>query len=367
MTENRIIVLASGGTGGHIFPAEALAEELKERGWQPVLITDLRHDQYAGKAKKPYEAHIIRAGTLRGGVLRRIAGVLNIAIGCFQARTLLKKLKPAAVVGFGGYPSFPTMMAATWMGFRTAIHEQNSRFGKVNALLAPRVNAVATSFPEVAGADEKIKTKVTLTGNPVRPAVRTLRALPYSELNEDGTLHILIIGGSQGASVFAEVMPEAIALLPQSLRARLRIDQQCRPDDVKIVRKAYDALGINADIATFFRDLPVRLASAHLVITRAGASTVAELAVAGRPSILVPYPHATDDHQRGNATALEDAGGGWVMPQDAFTPTALSARLEAFLSLPSTLSEAAEKARSIGRPDAAKLLADVVETLADST
>lgn len=364
MSENKTIVLASGGTGGHIFPAEALAEELKERGYTPVLITDSRHEQYVGKARKPYEARIIHAGTLRGNVLKRIAGMLEIIAGYFQARALLKKLKPAAVVGFGGYPSFPTMMAGRHLGLKSVIHEQNSRFGKVNALLAPKVDAVATSFPEMADVTDIVKAKITLTGNPVRPAVRSLRTLPYPDLNEDGTLHILIIGGSQGASVFAEVLPEAIALLPQPLRARLRIDQQCRPDDVKDVRKAYSALGINADIATFFRDLPVRLASAHLVITRAGASTVAELAVAGRPSILVPYPHATDDHQRGNATALEDAGGGWVMPQQAFTPTALSARLEAFLSLPSTLSEAAEKARSIGRPDAAKLLADVVEGLA---
>lgn len=356
------IVLASGGTGGHIFPAEALAEELNIRGYRTVLITDSRHQNYGGKtsAQKTY---IIQSSSFAGNILKRIKGFASLFIGFFQSIRALRKEAPSVVVGFGGYPSFPTMVAAHVMSCKMVIHEQNSMLGKANVVLAPKVNVIATSFDDVKGIADNDKAKVKLTGNPVRPAIRALNDLPYPDISEDGMFRILVTGGSQGASVFSKVVPEAIGLLPQSMRSRIRVDQQCRPDDISAARAAYDALGISADLATFFTDMPVRIASAHLLVVRSGASTLAELTVAGRPAIMVPYPHSADNHQMANATALEDKGAGWVMPQDAFTPEALSARIESFLNLPSTLKDAAEKSKQAGMPDAAKNLANCVEAL----
>ncbi len=358
--KSHTIVLASGGTGGHIFPAEALAEALRERGWRVELITDRRFENYGGALKNhPY--HILRSSIVGGGFVKKLRGVVNLTLSYFQARALLAKIRPEAVVGFGGYPSFPTMLAAVHKKFPTVIHEQNSLLGRANYVLARKVNAIATSFPEVSGIEESDMPKVMLIGNPVRPAVKALRNMEYPRFTDAGVLKILVTGGSQGASVFGRVLPEALKLLSEEKRRRIRIDQQCRPADIEEVRKAYAEMGASADLATFFNDIPARLATSHLVIARAGASTIAELAVAGRPAVLVPYPHAKDDHQTANANALEDAGGGWLMPEEAFTPAALAAKLESFLALPDTLNEAAAKARSVGNPDADVKLAEVVE------
>lgn len=357
--EGKTVVLAAGGTGGHIFPAQSLAEELTSCGVRVVLITDKRFEKYTS-AFNDVEIRIIRSGTMSGSILRRMLNVVNIVQGILQARRFLRELKPVAVVGFGGYPSFPTMIAATWLNLYTLIHEQNSVLGRANRVLAKRVSKIATSFTHTSHVPDEAQDKLVFTGNPVRLGIRALHNVPYPELTEDGKIYLLIMGGSQGATVFSKIVPAAIALLPPALRNRLRLDQQCRAADIAAVRKQYSEMGVNANCATFFNDVPARLASAHLVIGRAGASTVAELLVAGRPAVLVPYPRAMDDHQRYNANTVEDAGGGWLMPEDGFTAEALSDKLEHFLTLPSTLVEAAKNARNAGHPEAARLLSQLV-------
>lgn len=364
MSGQRTIVLAAGGTGGHIFPAEALTEELARRGHKVCFVTDKRFADYSSASLKGILGEIpifyIRAGTLGKGMARRAAGGYNIVAGVLQARKLLGKVKPDVVVGFGGYPSFPTMIAALSRRMPTIIHEQNALLGRANRVLASRVTRIAASFENTGFIKNEDKAKITLVGNPVRSAIRALHEVPAPELKEDGIMQILILGGSQGASVFGDIMPKAVALLPEVLRKRLRIDQQVRAHQLDATRAAYEAMGVHVTLDSFFADVPARLAGSHLVISRAGASTVAEITCAGRPAILVPYPEAADNHQKINASAMEDAGGAWLMPQEAFTPDALAARLESFLTLPASLSKAAKAAHSLGRPGATGALADLV-------
>ncbi len=354
------IILAAGGTGGHIYPAEALAEALLARGQKVMLITDKRFGGYSYGVFNKIDIHTIRSGTMGRKFIGKARGGVNLLIGMAQAGVLLKKLKPRAVVGFGGYPSFPTMHAACRLGLPTLIHEQNAVLGRANRRLAPKVKRIATSFPITRLIREEDVGKITVTGNPVRASIRALRQFPAPELGPDGKLQILVTGGSQGASIFSQVLPGALEMLPPNLRSRIRLDQQCREPDLEATRTAYERLNVNANLASFFADIPARLAASHLVIARSGASTIAELAAAGRPAILVPYPSSMDNHQYYNANAFEDAGGGWVMAQDGFTPASLSARLEAFLSLPSTLADAGKRALAMGSVDAAQQLADAV-------
>jgi len=361
--QSKLIVLAAGGSGGHIFPAEAVAEVLMARGLRVILITDKRFANFKTGALSKIETKTIRTGTVAGSFFKKIAGVIGLLVGILQARVLLSRLKPAVVVGFGGYPSFPTLFAASGLKIPTLIHEQNSVLGRANRLLAGRVSLIATSFPNTLMLEEN-EQKIKVMGNPVRASVRALRHVPYSSLSEDGKVHILVTGGSQGASVFSQVVPAAIALLPASIRARLRIDQQCRAADVEATKNAYDELKINADIAAFFTDIPARLAGAHLVIARSGASTIFELAAAGRPAILVPLPTSMDNHQYYNASAFEEVGGGWVMMQDGFTAQSLSARLEEFITAPETLNKAAENAKKLGTENSAEFFADEILKLA---
>ncbi|MEK6747204.1 MAG: undecaprenyldiphospho-muramoylpentapeptide beta-N-acetylglucosaminyltransferase [Pseudomonadota bacterium] len=362
MTTNnkKLIVLATGGTGGHVFPAEALAEVLLARGHRVILITDKRFANFKTGALSRIETLTIRTGTFVGSPVKKIMGILGLGVGMAQALVLMGRLKPDVVVGFGGYPSFPTLFAAAKLRIPTIIHEQNSVLGRANRLLAGKVERIATSFPNTLMVEEKDKGKIVVIGNPVRASVKTIRNLPYSPITQDGKVNILVTGGSQGATIFSQVVPAAIATLPDNLRARIRVDQQCREADVEATRAAYTQLGINADIAAFFVDLPTRLAGAHLVIARSGASTVFELAVAGRPAILVPLPTSMDNHQYYNANAFEDVGGGWVMSQDGFTAASLAARLEAFITAPDTLSRAAENAKKLDAGNAAENLAEIV-------
>ena len=357
------VVLTSGGTGGHIFPAEALARELVERGADITVMTDHRFSQYAGNLSA-FPTHILPCSTLSGGVFAKLKGAWSIVAGYRKARQLLKEIKPDVVVGFGGYPSFPAMLAATHLKLKTVIHEQNSVLGRTNNVMASKVDAIALSYPNTLRVNDNVKPKTHVVGNPVRNAVCEVGKTDYDAYDKGKTFHLLVMGGSQGASVFSEIVPKALGKLPLLLRQNMHVSHQCRPADVDQTRVDYAQYTILADIDTFFSDVPERLKRAQLVITRSGASTVAELAVSGRPSILVPYPHATDDHQRINAQSLEDAGAAWVMPQDGFTVDALAAKMEAFFTLPSTLAEAAENAKNIGNPDAAKTLADVVGKLA---
>ena len=362
-----LIVLAAGGTGGHVFPAEALAATLLERGYRLALVTDRRGQSYGGTLGK-LDTHRIAAGGVTGrGKLASLRALAEIGIGVLQARLLLARLKPAVVVGFGGYASVPTMVAASLRGIPTAIHEQNAVLGRANRLLASRVRRVATSYAYVAHIDERLTAKVVHTGMPVRTAIAALRGTQYPPLGTTDPLRLLVLGGSQGARVLSEVIPAAIALLPESLRGRLEISQQCRPEDLDAVREAYGNANIAATLESFFTDVPERMSAAHLVIARSGASTVAELTALGRPSILVPYPHATDDHQTANAHAVDDVGAAWLMPQTAFTPEVLASRLESLFTQPGTLIRAAECASAAARPDAASRLADLVAELLGST
>lgn len=368
MAASRHMVLAAGGTGGHMYPARALAEALLARGHTLSLITDSRGGALGG-ATGEVEIYRVNAASPAGRVGNRIAGLARLAIGLLQARALLERLRPAAVAGFGGYPSVPTMLAATLGRLPTLIHEQNAVMGRANRLLAGRVDRIATSFAQVERIKPRDGAKVVLTGNPVRADIAAIGALPYPALDPalgDGgrKLGLLVLGGSQGARVLSEVVPAAIAVLPAASRARISVAQQCRPEDLDGVRATYAAAGVEAHLATFFDDMAARLSQCHGVICRAGASTLFEVAAAGRPAILVPYPSAADGHQLANAAAAEAAGGAWLTPEETFTAEALASRLEGFLNYGAALAEAATRQLDFARADAAARLADAVEKVA---
>ena len=361
---DRPILLAAGGTGGHMFPAEALAAALLERGRRVVLVTDRRGGGF-GDRLPAVEVRRIRAGGLAGrGLVARAQGLAALGLGYVEARRILRESAPALAVGFGGYASVPTMIAASHAGVALLLHEQNAVMGRANRLLAGRAARIATAFPTVAGLGATEKSKTVLVGNPIRPAIAALGARPYVAPAPQGELRILLVGGSQGARVFSDLVPEAIAALEPAARARIRLVQQCRPEDLARVAEAYRRLGFTAELAPFFADMPERLAAAHLVIARAGASTVSELAAAGRPALLVPYRFATDDHQTANARALGAAGAAWVLPEAGLAATELADRLAALLAEPARLADAAARARALGRPDAAERLADLALALA---
>jgi UDP-N-acetylglucosamine--N-acetylmuramyl-(pentapeptide) pyrophosphoryl-undecaprenol N-acetylglucosamine transferase len=357
------IVLAAGGTGGHIFPAEALARELLGRGFRVALVTD-RRGQAFGERLPGVALHHIRAGRFGAGIMSKVVATAELALGTLEAARLLRTLAPAAVIGFGGYPSVPTMVAAARLGLPTLIHEQNAVLGRANRLLAPKAKRIATAFAEVAAVREADRARVVETGNPVRAAIAALHNRRYFAPGAEGPFEILVIGGSQGARVLSEVVPAAFAKLPEAPRRRLRVTQQARAEDIEAVRRAHAASGVLAELATFFDDVPTRLERAHLVISRSGASTIAELAMAGRPAILVPYLQAADDHQTANARALETAGGAWVMSQATVTPDSLAEKLAALMASPATLAAAAAHAHALSRPDAARALADLVIAVA---
>lgn len=356
------MLLAAGGTGGHLFPAQALAAELERRGRRLVFVTDRRAANY-GAALAGAEIHIVRSASPAGGLFRKAQAALAILLGTLEARRILRRIKPAAAVGFGGYPSVPALLAARGLGLPTVIHEQNAVLGRANRLLAGRVRAVATAFVSTAGLAIPHE-RIVHTGNPVRPAIAALAQARYAPPEEGRPIALLVLGGSQGAQIFGRVVPEAVALLPEPLKARLRIVQQCRPEDLTLAENRYRAAGVAAELSRFIEDVASALEDAHLVIARAGASTVAELAAAGRPALLVPYPFAADDHQSANARALEAVGGAWLVPQPAFTAEALAQKLDRLLNAPAELARAATAARLMGRPDAAQALADLVERVA---
>jgi len=344
------IVLAAGGTGGHMVPAHVLAGELIARGRRVVLFSDERGLRLPGLFEG-VERHALASGSpSRGGLPATLAG---IARGVWTARGLLARLRAAVVVGFGGYPSLPALVAAVAMRLPTVIHEQNAVLGRVNRRLAPYVDAIGTSYPRVARLAEGLAGKVRMVGNPVRAEIAAIGAVPAHE-----RLDVLVLGGSQGASVFARVVPAALATLGQAVA----VTQQARAADLDNVRVAYATAGVQAEVAPYFEDVPTRLANADLVITRAGASTIAELTAAGRASILVPLPSAMDDHQTANAAALVHAGGALMIAERDFTAERLTAALSQLT--PARLDAMALAARAAGRPDAAARLADLVlETL----
>ncbi len=352
-------VLAAGGTGGHVFPAEALARELVAHGHSVHLLCDARADGFA-RGVPEVEVHYVRAGRFGGGASQTIHGFAGLATGAVQARRLLRRLAPVAVVGFGGYPSVPTMLAASYLGLATVIHEQNAVLGRANRLLARRAERIATGFPATARLHPADSHRAVHTGNPVRPAILDLADVGYTAPEPGGPIELVVLGGSQGAHILAEVVPPAIAALPAELRGKLRISQQVRPEDRAAVAAIYQQSGMAAELDSFFDDVPMRLCRAHLVICRAGASTMAELAALGRPAILIPYPYATDDHQTANALAFADAGGGWLIPQASLSQDVLSRRIENLFTEHTALTAAAALAAGLGRRDAAQRLARVV-------
>ena len=360
-------VLAAGGTGGHMVPAAALAQELTKRGHRVALISDARGVRFPGLfAEGPggVQTHVLPAGRFQ---VKRPLGwasaMREMWRGRAMARELYRTFRPAAVIGFGGYPALPALLAAFADKIPTAVHEQNAVLGRVNRLVATRVDAIATSYADTERLPARLAAKTHLVGNPVREAVLALRAKAYPLLEEDGIFRVLVTGGSQGASVLSKVVPDGLAMLPPTFRRRLQVTHQARIEDIDAARAQYAEHHIAAELATYLPDMPEQLAWAHLVIGRAGASTIAELTAAGRPAILVPLPSATDDHQTANAREMTAAGGARTIAQSAFTAVELAKQMQKLGLDPAALENAAGRAKSVGRPKAVSDLADLVESL----
>ncbi len=357
------IVLMAGGTGGHLFPAMSLAQELRRRGHDIQLMTDHRVAAY-GDGFPASQTHIVPSATpsVRNPIRFAVAS-FKLGWGTLVALRQLRRIRPAAVVGFGGYPVFPPFLAASLLGIPGILHEQNAVMGRANRALARFARRIALSFPTTLKA-EAFRDKSELVGNPVRDRVRAVVGQPYPSLGGGEPVRLLVFGGSQGAGVFGEIVPPAIAALPAELRARLLVTQQCRPEGLDLVAKAYREAKVNVELAPFFNDLPERMAASHLVIARSGASTVAELCAIGRPAILVPLPGAIDADQKNNALVMEAAGGGWIAEQATLSPLSLGTRLASLIGDPAALEAAAAAAKSLGQPEAVERLADLVERLA---
>jgi len=353
-------VLAAGGTGGHMVPAHALADELKRRGHGVLLVTDARGARFPGLFEG-VPVHVLPAGRLGRDPVALLKALASVLAGRGQALELYRRHRPDAVIGFGGYPAFPALLAARAMRIPTVLHEQNAVLGRVNRLLAGQATAIATAYSKVDRVKSRYRDKIVLVGNPVRDSIARLGEIPFPAFDEIAPLKILVSGGSQGAKILGQVVPAGLGMLQPSIRRRLQVVQQCRSDDIDAVRRHYAELQIPAELMTYIEDMPEKLADAHLVIGRAGASTLAEITAAGRPAILIPYPSATDDHQTANARDIARAGGARTIPQPQFTPDVLARQIEALTSDPVALANAAGRALSVGRPHAARDLADLVE------
>ncbi|MBM6595898.1 undecaprenyldiphospho-muramoylpentapeptide beta-N-acetylglucosaminyltransferase [Microvirga pudoricolor] len=361
-----LILLTAGGTGGHLFPAEALANALKDVGARVALVTDKRANAYAGSF--PAEEIIeIPSATPSGRSIPQMAKAgLLLAKGTAQAVPVLRRLRPAVVVGFGGYPTVPPVIAASLLGIPTAIHEANGVLGRANRLLARRASLIATGFTVTKGIPEGVRGEVSHTGNPIRPMVMTAAATAYPNLSQGGPIRLLAFGGSQGARVMSDVVPASIQMLPDEVRSRVMVCQQARMEDLDRVRAIYRGLHVACEVEPFFKDLPQRIADSHLVVSRSGASTVAELSVIGRPSILVPLPGSLDQDQAANARTLEEIGAAIVLPQAEFTPERLAREIQDLFGTPERLTRAASAAKSAGITDAAQRLAQAVLKLAST-
>jgi UDP-N-acetylglucosamine--N-acetylmuramyl-(pentapeptide) pyrophosphoryl-undecaprenol N-acetylglucosamine transferase len=356
------VVVAAGGTGGHLFPAEALAHALAARGLEVHLITDERAAKYGGDFPA-HTIHMVAAATpSSGSLVARAMAIFTLIRGTVTALRLVKRIRPRAVIGFGGYPAVPPVLAATLLRVPTIVHEGNAVIGRANRFLAPRVDAIAKGFEVLDGLPKALAAKTHLTGNPVRPMVIDAQRIAFPDCSA-GKLRILVTGGSQGARMFSDIVPAAIELMPDAARQKLVIVQQARAEDEERVRNTYRRLGVDAEVRSFFADLPLRIAQAHLVIARAGASTVSELAVIGRPAILVPLPHALDQDQAANARQLAAAGAAVVAAQSAFSPQWLATSLVEAQGDMASLARRAAAAKRAGIPDAAARLAGLVQSL----
>ena len=350
------IVLTAGGTGGHVFPAQALAKELSETGSEISFITDRRGNSFSGQFPESKEDRIFAGAYAGKPFLKKLWALFLMAVGIFQSLLILKKIKPDAVVGFGGYAAFPASFAAGILHIPLILHEQNSVLGGANRVLGKRASLIATTFPNVERIPKGIPT--AYTGVPVRPEILKVRDIPYQPAKD--TFNLLIFGGSQGASVFSRIVPKALEQLPQDIKERLHIVQQCRKEDLPQVRKTYQQAGLNAELAPFFPDMADRLSRAHLVICRAGASSISELSVAGRPALIVPIYRSPDAHQLKNARFMAENGGAFLCEEPDFTPETLCQKLQDLINTPDLLARTAQKARELGKPDAVKLFSQAV-------
>lgn len=356
------ILISAGGTGGHMSPASALSSDLLGRGYRVELVTDKRGTSFLSMFKD-IPIHVVKSGTAGAGIMGKVKGAINLGMGVLHALKLVKSLKPDLVIGFGGYPSVPAVFAAQKFDIPTILHEQNAVLGKANAFLSHNAERIALSMPSMAGLEGDEKFRAVITGNPVRPEIAALYDRTYGALGDEGDLRILVMGGSLGATVFSEIVPNALAKLSSDNKKRLKVVQQCREIDIDAARAIYKEVGINAELATFIDDIAGELRKTHLVIARSGASTVAEVSTAGLPAIYVPYPHHKDQQQKKNALAISSTGGAWVMSEDIFTIESLLAKIEGFLQNPEILQRAALSAKTCAKPDAAKKLGNLVTAI----
>jgi UDP-N-acetylglucosamine--N-acetylmuramyl-(pentapeptide) pyrophosphoryl-undecaprenol N-acetylglucosamine transferase len=358
-----IVFLCAGGTGGHMFPAMALAHDLKTRGTGVVFVTDKRGEKFI-KPDDGIEVKVISSATLPKGLWGKVKGLYSLGRGYMQSRSLIKKYNPKIVVGFGGYPSLPPMKEAQAAEIPTIIHEQNAVLGKANAHLAAKAERIALSLSDYSSLDESDAIRAIITGNPVRADIAALYSTPYHVPDNDGPFYVVVMGGSLGAKVMGDIVPSALSTMPDELRSRVSVIQQCHADSIGDVSKVYKDAGIQADIRPFIDDMPAVLKAAHLVIARSGASTVAEVSIAGVPAIYVPYPHHADMQQKVNAQTISTRGGAWVMMEgDEFTPAKLSQKIESLMLNPEELFNAAEAARGCAKPEAARKLGNLVVAL----
>ena len=357
-------ILAAGGTGGHMFPADALKDELIKRGYRVLLFTDARGAAFPDLFEG-VETHLIESGTFAtGSFFGKLKTGWNLLKGSLKASWLLFKISPVGVVGFGGYPVVPTMAAARLWTIPYCLHEQNAVLGRANRLMAGRAKAIALSFAKTKKLKWSKRLSTKVTGNPVRKSIIELGTRPYPSQGKDYVIRLLVFGGSQGAKVFSDVVPEALSMLPKAVRGRLQVTQQCREEDIERVEASYKNAGIAAEVFDYIRDIPGRLQWSHLVISRAGATSLFEFAAAGRPSILVPLPGAMDDHQSANARVMEAAGGGWMMSEAEFTSPELAKLIQKLSLKPDALNKAGKAALTLGHPAAVEKLADLVENMA---
>lgn len=362
MSQNPII-LTAGGTGGHIFPSIAVAEELLYRGHTIFFVTDARGLKLS-KTSEKILVKSIGASHIHGNIQLKLKGVFSIAVGLLQAFRIIAQQKPCCVAGFGGYASFPMMFAATLFGLPTLIHEQNAVMGRTNRAFSKKATFIATSFKETSGTDIRNKSKTIVTGNPVRAEFSRIRNNPYPSVRSARqSFRVLILGGSQGTSIFGKVVPKALTTLPARLRQRFSVVQQCRAEDIEKIRSIYLDAGITAELSTFFENVHEHVENSHVIISRSGASTVAELTEAGRPAILVPYPYSTDNHQIGNARQFAETGAGWMISNDSFTEENLVKHIRHLIDEPKRLADAANAARELGGKHSTQGLCDLIETV----
>lgn len=359
-----LLIIAAGGTGGHMFPAQALAEAMLARGWRVKLSTDVRGARYTGGFPHAVEIEQVGSATFaRGGIMAKLAVPFRIAGGILSAAVKMLRDKPDVVVGFGGYPAIPAMAAAWVLRRPRMIHEQNGVLGRVNQIFAKRVDTVAcgtwpTDLP--AGIEGRP------VGNPVRGAILERAGAGYIAPG-DYPMSILVMGGSQGARILSDVVPPAISALPINLRRNIRVSHQARDEDLDRVAKYYADEGIPADVQTFFNDVPTRMSEAQLVITRAGASTIADLSVIGRPSVLVPLAAAVRDEQTANARQLVEAGAAIMVPESQLHVDSLSEQIVMVLNDPDGALQMARSALACGKPDATETLVALTLELAERT